>query len=69
MASPDSRRLLRMVAAFIQIEALQDSRGYDKQISDLMESSGLISQPISVVFSLKSILNEYREYMRSKNGK
>ncbi len=58
-----------MVAAFIQIEALQDSKGYDKQISDLMESSGLISQPISVVFSLKSVLNEYREYMRSKNGK
>lgn len=68
MNAPDSRQLTAMVTAFIQIEALQESRGYDKQIATLLDESGLNSQPISVIFSLKSILNEYRQSKRSNNG-
>lgn len=68
MNSPDSRKLLAIIDAFVQIDLLQNSQGYDEIISRTVKESGLNSISISTLGKLRSELSQYRQWVQ-KNAR
>jgi len=68
MQGEDSRYLHKLITAFIQVESMQDSSGYDVAIQRLASESGLDSLPINTLLRLKSILSDYRQSKKNQHG-
>lgn len=61
MTSPDSHQLLDMVDAFVQVEMLQNTRGFDSKLNIITEESGLIYISTKTLLKLRSIVRKYFE--------
>jgi len=67
MQSEDSHELSRMVDAFAQVEALQDTRGFDSVISRIVKENGLNSLSGNTIIQLRSVVASYRSF-KAKDG-
>lgn len=66
MQDSASSEMINQVSALIEIEALQDTKGFDVMLNRRAQESGLINISSSTLFRLKSIFSEYRQSKASK---
>lgn len=66
MQDPASSEMIDQVSALIEIEALQESKGFDAMLNRRAQESGLINISSSTLFRLKSIFSEYRQSSKVK---
>ena len=64
MSSPESHQLMDMVDAFVQVEMLQNTRGFDSKLNIITEESGLIYISTNTLIKLRSIVRKYSESKR-----
>ena len=64
MSSPESHQLMEMVDAFVQVEMLQNTRGFDSKLNIITEESGLIYISTNTLIKLRSIVRKYSEGKR-----
>lgn len=69
MSAPDSRKLHAMLSAFLEVEYLQNTKGFDAMIERIVNENGLNNLTPSTLMKLKSVIHEHRKFVAESRSK
>lgn len=64
-----NKRLNRLADAFLQVEILSMSTGYNSFQDKIIQESGLSEETPETILEMKAVLSEYREWSSKKSVK